>query len=226
MRASFTWLIILSFWLLPVGIANAEDESYPPAGETIVYKGVTLIGTTYEKRSSKKFFRYAKQAIDMVQSLPDEKWNKTELIKRIAYDPPSPQRKNNPDDPDLVTDYWVLDTDTYPATMFLIQNTRSMSGVNVALSMVKEGLRAHKHKLAYLMNRMAANDYSGYESEIAPELGNIKEIIGRLKAGDDNVFMVDRCDEGWAMYKAMQHIEPDESKRRFMRQILKDEKCG
>ena len=224
--------LVLSEFLIAgtIQVSIAEEQVYPPAGKTIVYKGVTLVGTTYKFRNSDKFFRYMKAGIDMVGKLPDADWNHTGLIKKVVYDPPSKERKSTAALPGRLAYYWTEDGKESPAPVYYFGSVRNTSGFLMALMMVEQGRVAFHHKQLLETQKLLQDMDSG---EVPFDSGKFREAAAenlRLKnlfqaEPGSTLLMADECMSAAAMYKAHEILYPDKEKLSAFRKLTRSTGC-
>lgn len=218
------------FLVCSVPLSVADDSGYPPAGETIVYKGVTLVGTTYKFRNSEKFFSYMKTAIDMVETLPDVDWNHTGLIKKVVYDPPSKQRKSSAALPGRLGYYWAKDAAVFPAPVFYFGSVRMVAGIDLALMLVEQGRVAAKHERLLRNLKLLQEMDTGViprDPEKLRAIAKDNKELGHLFAAKpgDPALEAENCEGGNAIYRAHEIMFPDEQRLRSLREYLVSAGC-
>ncbi|MCW8914607.1 MAG: hypothetical protein OQK24_01995 [Magnetovibrio sp.] len=73
--------------LAATGAPKFDFTGYPKPGETQMYKGRMLVGSPHPAANNKIFFRYAKKAIDLTESLPKALQKGTGLVRVFIYNP-------------------------------------------------------------------------------------------------------------------------------------------
>lgn len=120
------------------------ETALPRPGPRDTHRGVTLVGSTYGDAGNREFFRTAKAAIDLVETLPDGLREFARQIRRIVYDPPSPRRRAAGALGDMDAVYAITDIGE-KAPLVLYRDTGESSAVQTVLSLVGGGVLAARH---------------------------------------------------------------------------------
>lgn len=209
--------LLLAGMLACFGLAlgGPAAQAFPPEGEIQTYKGVTLVGTTYPKRSSKDFFRLARRAIDMAESLPDTDWNHSHLIERIVYDPPSPHRQEKGVGRNIVAVYTVPADDSWPAPIIMYKSAKYASSLQLVLSLVGNGFHAHDHRRRATLHDELSAVKNGRKSmpkaEYNRKLAEYKVLVRHQSGAMEPDEKIRReCNIQVAIYRTLEILHPDD----------------
>ena len=188
--------VLLLICLFPI---MAKAGGLPPEGETRTYKGVELVGTTYADRSSEDFFRIGRLAIDMVRSLPRAEWNRTGLIRKIIYNPPSKFRNIKDETAHFTGVYYPDPMKKWPAPMLMNRSAKYVSALDVALAIVSAGILADDHRRFVNLSGNATGRDSG-------EYRKLRLLM--TKSAPNDVQLSADCRNLIATYNALKALSP------------------
>jgi hypothetical protein len=217
---------------VPTAVFGAGNQ--PPAEK---YRGVILLGTAYPDQSNDIFFETARKAIDMVRSLPKEKWNQSRYILRIHYDPPSKYRRPLPGHyQNILAVYRTGGIDgegafrRWPGPLVVFKDLHYSAALHLALSIVGNGLHAREeYDLLVLRKQIEAIDSGGVESSTMEYLKLIREFEEKRRlylkqAGPDELLKAN-CHPRVAMLNAYRHLFPNDPDLNSWYRELNDDGC-
>jgi len=166
---SWVWLLVVAVAVL-FGFVSRGHADFPPSGPKQTYKGFTLIGSTYPNAKNERFFKMAKQAIDMTAALPQEDRQRIATIKTIQFDPPSKHRKVNDYRQNIVGVYTYSQNIGEPGVMIIYKKLLYSSPMQIALSLQGNAFHASRHRLLRILTerigRLEASGAAGSGSQI------------------------------------------------------------
>jgi hypothetical protein len=189
-------LVLVLMCLAPL---LAKAGGLPPEGEVRTHRGVDLVGTTYADRDSEDFFRVAGMAVDMVRSLPRAEWNRSGLIRRIIYNPPSKYRDIDDETAHFTGVYYPEPMNRWPAPMLMNRSARYASALELALAIVSAGILAEDHRKYVDMSGSAAGRESG-------EYRQLRLLMTKSASAD--VQLSADCRNLVAVYNALRILNP------------------
>ena len=130
-----------------------RHPALPQGTVSVLYKGVTIIGSAYPDASNDAFFEIVKKAIDMADALPKDLLALFRRVDWIAYDPPSKHRRARGAIVDMAGVYAIADLNR-EAPIIIYKDMRNASPLQVALSILGGGMMAARHdRLIALLQR-------------------------------------------------------------------------
>ncbi len=206
-----------------LALLNASDAAYVER-----YKGVLLIGSKYADAENTLFFETVKKAIDMAVELPVALRRYTELIDKIAYDPPSKRRTvkgalNYADAAYTITDL------RRKGPLIFYRNMRNSSSLEVSMSLVGGGVLAARHlRLIDLIAISHRSEAGKKDDSDKARQGIEKEIADRMilvRQADKTLVDQAECDLQFVFMQAERAFGVRKSKISRRMRVLDQRNC-
>lgn len=140
---------------LMIGTSPQVAHTAEPA--EIEYRGRTLIGSTYSGADNAEFFRIARKAIDLVDTLPNSRWNNTSAVKVIRYNPPSADRPDPGVFRHLVGVYSKGNGKRERGQLIVFRQAGYSSPLQIALGMTNSGIYIREGRGRFELQHLARN---------------------------------------------------------------------
>jgi hypothetical protein len=188
--------------LVYAAFAVLMQSSMVRAGEelkrasAIEYKGRTIVGSNYDGINNDLYFDTVKKAIDMIETLPPDLRKAVGSIRRVFYNPPSPQRQRNDAYTNIVGVYTIGPKFEEPAPIIFYKDMKFSAPYEVAMSIVGNSMYAEDHQRMIELRRQmgtmrAAGDTSSDKYKtLEKEHANLQAVLDKT---DQKLLNVDAC---------------------------------
>lgn len=203
--------------------SKSSDDTLPgipKPGPSIVYKGLTLIGSSYADADNEAFFRSMRKAIDAVTALPKELGDIARRIETVAYDPPSKHRQAAGVILDIDGVYVIYDRQR-KAPLILYKDIRSTSVQRIALSLIGGGVMATRHER--LMSLLRTQEKPKLKTDRLPR--EIEDRLAPIEATNPALVNEAECELQSLLHRADKALDVSAELVRARLRLIRQRNC-